>query len=189
MVSFTGVILAGGKSNRMQEKDKGLLIFQHKLLYQHVLQRFYPQVNYLFISANRNINHYESSGFPVITDSIPYYPGPLAGMLSGLYHSQTEWVAFCACDMPFIPINYVKRLWEQRGTAPAVWVKSFIKDHPTLSLVHNSLRNALQIFLLCGERRLKKFLYQQGGHAVIFSDIESVFKNINTPNDLIEKSA
>ncbi|MDZ7276796.1 molybdenum cofactor guanylyltransferase MobA [Pantoea eucrina] len=187
MSTMTGVILAGGQGSRMGGRDKGLIEFQGQPLYQHVLQRFRPQVDSVLISANRNIDRYQVSGCRIITDSIPDYSGPLAGMLSGLQHSETEWVAFCACDTPFIPENMVERLWQQRDDAPAVWVKTIARDHPVLCLLHRSLVDPLETYLLRGERRLIQFLQQQAGHAVLFSEREEAFSNINTPEDLVQE--
>ena len=184
MTAFTGVILAGGQGSRMGGRDKGLIILQGEPLYQHVLRRFRPQVNIVLISANRNIDRYQSSGCQVVTDLLPDYPGPLAGMLSGLRNSKTEWVAFCACDTPWLPKDFVARLWQQRGNAPAVWVRSTQREHPTLALVNRTLADDLEAWLLRGERRLMQFLHEYGGHAVTLLDEESAFRNINTPNDL-----
>lgn len=187
MTAFTGVILAGGQGSRMGGQDKGLLMLQGEPLYQHVLRRFRPQVNIVLISANRNIDRYQASGCQVVTDSLPDYPGPLAGMLSGLRSSKTEWVVFCACDTPWIPNDFVARLWQQRNDAPAVWVKSSQRDHPALALVNRALADDLEAWLLRGERRLMQFLHEHGGHAVAFSDSESAFRNINTPDDLVNE--
>ena len=184
MTAFTGVILAGGQGSRMGGRDKGLLVLQGEPLYQHVLRRFQPQVNIVLISANRNIDRYQSSGCQVVTDLMPDYPGPLAGMLSGLRNSRTEWVAFCACDTPWLPTDFVARLWQQRGDSPAVWVRSTLRDHPALALVNRALADDLEAWLLRGERRLMQFLHEHGGHAVKLSDAESAFRNINTPDDL-----
>lgn len=184
MRTLTGVILAGGQGRRMGGRDKGLIDFQDQPLYQHVLQRFRPQVDSVLISANRNIDRYQVSGCQVITDSITDYSGPLAGMLSGLQHSKTEWVAFCACDTPFIPLNMVERLWQQRADSPAVWVKTIARDHPVLCLLHRRLAKPLEAYLLRGERRLLQFLQHQAGHAVLFPDTEDAFSNINTPEEL-----
>ncbi|XXN63271.1 molybdenum cofactor guanylyltransferase MobA [Enterobacter ludwigii] len=187
MTAFTGVILAGGQGSRMGGQDKGLLMLQGEPLYQHVLRRFRPQVNIVLISANRNIDRYQASGCQVVTDSLPDYPGPLAGMLSGLRQSKTDWVAFCACDTPWIPTDFVARLWHQRGDAPAVWVKSSQRDHPALALVNCALADDLEAWLLRGERRLMQFLHEHGGHAVTLLEAESAFRNINTPDDLVNE--
>lgn len=184
MMAITGVILAGGESRRMGGEDKGLLPLHGQPLYQHVLQRLKPQVAELLISANRNLPHYQLSGVKVINDTLPDFPGPLAGMLSALRVINTEWAVFCACDTPFIPMDYVARLWQHKGAAQAVWVRSTQRDHPTLAMLHRDLAKSLEVYLLRGERRLLQFLHQAGGHAVDFPDDESVFSNINTPDEL-----
>lgn len=189
MTAITGVILAGGQSRRMGGEDKGLLQLHGQPLYQHVLQRLHPQVDQLLISANRNLSQYRLSGVEVISDSLPDFPGPLAGMLSALQAMKTEWAAFCACDTPFIPRDYVTRLCQQKGNAHAVWVRSAQRDHPALALLHRDLAGPLENYLLRGERRLLHFLLQAGGHAVMFPDDESAFSNINTPEELTSLGA
>ncbi|MXP67962.1 molybdenum cofactor guanylyltransferase [Pantoea sp. Aalb] len=186
MKHFTGVLLAGGLGNRMQGSDKGLILLHGKPLYLHVLHRFAPQVNQILISVNRNIKEYQKSGYQVITDSIINYLGPLAGILSGLQYSKTEWIACCTCDTPRIPFNYVENLWLHRlHNAPAVWVKSFKKDHPTLALVNRKLIDPIENWLINNKKRcLIQFFSENGGHAVKFNESESFFQNINTLKDL-----
>ncbi|WP_312142315.1 molybdenum cofactor guanylyltransferase MobA [Pantoea septica] len=184
MTALTGVILAGGQGRRMGGQDKGLVLFRGIPLYQHVLQRLRPQVDIVMISANRNLDRYQSSGYRVISDTLPDYPGPLAGMLSGLQAAQTEWVAFCSCDTPFVPIDYVAQLEQHRAEAPAVWARSAERDHPALALLHRSLEAPLADYLRRGERRLMQFLREQGGHAMTISQDDAAFRNVNTPDDL-----
>jgi len=184
MTALTGVILAGGQGRRMGGQDKGLVLFNGIPLYQHVLQRLRPQVDIVMISANRNLDRYQSGGFAVIPDTLPDYPGPLAGMLSGLLASETEWVVFCSCDTPFVPVDYVQRLWQHKEEALAVWARSSERDHPALALLHRSRAQPLADYLQRGERRLMQFLHEQGGHAVIVHEDEAAFRNVNTPEDL-----
>ncbi|MFS1539938.1 MAG: NTP transferase domain-containing protein [Candidatus Phlomobacter fragariae] len=63
-------MLAGGQAWRMNEGDKGLIQIAGKPLYQYVVSRLLPQVNYLFINANRNITEYQQTGCSVIIDTI-----------------------------------------------------------------------------------------------------------------------
>lgn len=184
MAALTGIILAGGQGRRMGGQDKGLVLFNGIPLYQHVLQRLRPQVDIVMISANRNFDRYQSSGFAVIPDTLPDYPGPLAGMLSGLLAAETEWIVFCSCDTPFVPDDYVQQLWRQREEALTVWARSAERDHPALALLHRSLAQPLANYLQRGERRLMQFLREQGGHAVTLAQDEAAFRNVNTPEDL-----
>ncbi|MBS6059298.1 MAG: molybdenum cofactor guanylyltransferase MobA [Mixta calida] len=182
--AVSGVILAGGRSSRMGGQDKAQLMLQGKPLWQHVWQRLAPQVHDISISANRHLDRYPQDQLRVITDTLPDFPGPLAGMLSALQQVDSPWFAFSACDTPFIPEDYVTRLWQQKQQAPAVWVRSCERDHPALALVSRDILPELTIYLNSGERRVMYFLQSVGGHAVQFDEDERAFVNINMPDEL-----
>ncbi|MBD8169627.1 molybdenum cofactor guanylyltransferase MobA [Erwinia persicina] len=184
-VAITGVILAGGRGSRMGGEDKGLIPWQNKPLYQHVLERLQPQVTTVWINANRNIEVYQQSGFPVISDSLSDFQGPLAGMLSALQKAHTEWVIFTSCDTPCLPEDLTQQLWQHKKEARAVWARTEDRDHPTLALLHRGLAGSLQRYLAGGDRKLLLFLKQAGGHSVLFAHAESAFRNVNCPEDLI----
>ncbi|ELE9707292.1 molybdenum cofactor guanylyltransferase MobA [Enterobacter cloacae] len=179
-----GVVLAGGRATRMGGQDKGLLHLNGKPLWQHVADTLADQVTAMAISANRHIDIYQRSGYPVYQDTLGNYPGPLAGMLSVMQQSLAEWFVFCPCDTPFIPSCLVERLMTFRGVAPVVWVHDGERDHPAITLIHRTLIPALQDYLTDGERRVMVFMRQSGGHSVDFSDWKSAFVNVNTTEDL-----
>lgn len=182
---ITGVILAGGRGSRMGGEDKGLILWQSKPLYQHVLQRLQPQVTTVWINANRNIEIYQQSGLPVISDTLADFPGPLAGMLVALQQVSTEWVIFTSCDTPLLSDNLVDHLWQHKRDALAVWARTTERDHPTLALLHRSLADSLMDYLARGDRKLMLFLEQAGGHSVLFRQSEAAFRNFNHPGDLL----
>ena len=179
-----GVVLAGGRATRMGGKDKGLQLLNGKPLWRHVADTLANQVSAIAISANRHIDIYQRSGFPVYQDNLADYPGPLAGMLSVMQQSKGEWFLFCSCDTPFIPACLVERLVQQRGDFPVVWVHDGERDHPAIALINRSLVPDLQNYLATGERRVMVFMRQSGGHSVDFSDWKSAFVNVNTTEDL-----
>ncbi|HBL7051939.1 TPA: molybdenum cofactor guanylyltransferase MobA [Enterobacter cloacae] len=179
-----GVVLAGGRATRMAGKDKGLQQLNGKPLWQHVADTLADQVSAMAISANRHIDIYQRSGYPVYQDTLGDYAGPLAGMLSVMQQSEAEWFVFCPCDTPFIPSCLVERLVQSRDGAPVVWVHDGERDHPAITLIHRSLVPALQDYLTAGERRVMVFMRQSGGHSVDFSDWKSAFVNVNTTEDL-----
>jgi molybdenum cofactor guanylyltransferase len=181
---ITGVVLAGGRATRMGGKDKGLEALNGKPLWKHVADTLSGQVESIAISANRNIDIYQRSGFTVYQDNLVDYPGPLAGMLSVMQQSQGEWFLFCSCDTPFIPSCLVERMAMQRGESPVVWVHDGERDHPTIALINRTLVPDLQTYLAAGERRVMVFMRQSGGHSVDFSDLKSAFINVNTTEDL-----
>jgi len=52
---ITGLILAGGRAQRMGGIDKGLIPFHRKPLIETTIQRLKAQVGPILINANRNI--------------------------------------------------------------------------------------------------------------------------------------
>ncbi|MGM3173853.1 molybdenum cofactor guanylyltransferase MobA [Dickeya lacustris] len=182
---ITGVILAGGQSSRMGGNDKGLIELEGKPLYQHVIERLMPQIDTLIINANRHHERYQQSGYPVCGDINQAFSGPLSGILTGLKVAQTEWVIFVPCDVPALPHDLVSRLWQQRGDKLAVYATDGIRAHPTLLLIHTSLFHQLNIFLTAGDRKLMLFLASVGAKSVSFADQPMAFRNLNTPEDLV----
>lgn len=185
--AITGVVLAGGKATRMGGKDKGLLELNGQPLWQHVAGKLARQVDTVVISANRNLAVYQASGYPVIQDSLPGFPGPLAGMLAVMQQVNSAWFLFCPCDTPTIPEDLATRLRAGLNDAPAVWVFDGERDHPAIALMHRQLIPFLTDYLASGERRVMVALRQAGGKAVDCSDIQSAFINVNTPEDLARR--
>lgn len=182
--SVTGVILAGGKARRMGGKEKGLQLLKGKPLWLHVALALQTQTDTLTISANRSVDIYAASGLDIYQDLTGDFPGPLAGMLSVMKQSNSDWYLFCPCDTPFIPAILAERLWESIGIAPAAWAHDGERDHPTIVLINRSVVPALEGYLAAGERRVMVFLRQCGGRSVDFGDMKSSFTNVNTLEDL-----
>jgi len=65
---LTGVVLAGGRAERMGGRDKGLLSLAGEPLVAHVIRRLQPQVVEVLIGANRNLDAYRRFGCRVIQD-------------------------------------------------------------------------------------------------------------------------
>ncbi|HID48564.1 MAG TPA: molybdenum cofactor guanylyltransferase MobA, partial [Chromatiales bacterium] len=82
--TITAVILAGGIGRRMGGQDKGLVELDGRPLIEHIIDALKPQVMTILINANRNQYRYASYGYPVITDTLANYQGPLAGFAAGL---------------------------------------------------------------------------------------------------------
>ena len=125
-----------------------------------------------------------SSGYPIITDSLNDFPGPLAGMLSVMHQVEGEGFLFCPCDTPFIPLFLAERLILQKKSSPVVWVHDGERDHPAIALVNRVVISELETYLAAGERRVMVFMRKMGGHSVDFSDVKSAFINVNTLSDL-----
>ena len=183
---ITGVILAGGQARRMGGQDKGLIQLSNRPMIQHVIDRISPQVNSLIINANRNQAEYESFGYPVISDELNGFCGPLAGFSSALDNISTNYLVTTPCDSPFIPKDMVIRLYNamDQNNADISVVQTNNRLQPVFCLLKKSLLSSLNSFLELGERKIDKWFVLHNMIAVDFSDESSAFNNINTQDDL-----
>lgn len=179
----TGLILAGGEGRRMEGKDKGWVELQGLPLVKRAIERVQPQVNQLLISANRNIETYQQLGHTVVKDETPFL-GPLAGILAGLQHIETEYALVVPTDAPLIPDNLVSLLSEHLPK-PLVLCRDHDRLQPLFGLYHHSLAPSIQSFLGNGERKLMKWCEQHEPAIVTIRD-KTAFTNLNTPHDLKE---
>ncbi len=177
----SGVILSGGASRRMGQ-DKGLTPFAGLPLIQHVISRIAPQVEELHINTHRRNEEYRQFGYPLVTDEMADFQGPLAGVLAGLKASRYEWVFTAPCDTPFLPPDLVARLLASATGADLV-VASTERAHATTMLCRRSLAGNLAAALAQGVRRVQDWQAEQRCILVHFDD-EAAFANLNTPEQL-----
>jgi molybdopterin-guanine dinucleotide biosynthesis protein A len=192
------LVLAGGRATRMGGGDKALRPFGGTTLLDHVLARMAGQGGPLVLTANGDAAHLARFGRPVLPDSVPDHPGPLAGVLAGM-----EWVAANApgtadlvtvpTDSPFLPTDLVDRLIQARNAAGAeiACAASAGQAHPVVGLWPVRLA-----------RLLRRALVEEGLHRVdrwtarfalvhVRFPTEPVdpFLNVNTPDDLASAEA
>lgn len=179
---ITGLVLAGGQGRRMGGADKGLQVHAGRALAEGALARLAPQVGALMVSANRHLDDYAAFGAPVITDTLPDHPGPLAGMLAGLQAMRTDWLAVVPCDVPGFPLDLVPRLASKVSGVHAAFART-TRPHPVFCLLHRSLQPALARDIAAGQRRVNDWMAAQGAIEVLF-DEEAAFANLNTLAEL-----
>jgi molybdopterin-guanine dinucleotide biosynthesis protein A len=188
--AITGLILAGGRGQRLGGVDKGLQPWRGRPLVDHVLARLAPQVRETTISANRNAPAYASRVPRVLADTSDDFPGPLAGILAGLRAATTPWLAVVPCDCPCLPTDLVERLAQGLGDGAGAVVQ---RDHgggvlrlePVCCLLSTTLAEDLARYLAGGGRKVEGWLARHAA-PVLFdrADDAAAFANINTPADL-----
>ena len=183
--AVSGVVLAGGRGQRMGGADKGLLLLKGQPLVTHVLNRLQPQVSSLSINANRNLEIYAAFGYPLLADSTDDFPGPLAGLQAGLAHTIHPWVVSVPCDAPFFPLDLVLRLQQAafRACAKVAVARTPEGIQPVFCLANRDLLPHLSQFLAAGERRVGAWLQAMKAIEVDF-DESAAFSNLNTSDQL-----
>ncbi|HYZ63553.1 MAG TPA: molybdenum cofactor guanylyltransferase MobA [Acetobacteraceae bacterium] len=185
-----GVILAGGLARRMGGGDKGMRLVGGQTVLARVLERLSPQVARVIINANGDPARFAPLGLPVVADTMPGNPGPLAGVLAGLDWAaanapEAGWIVTVPGDAPFLPRDLVRRLHEARGQAEMACASSGGRTHPVIALWPLALRDDLRRALAAGSNKVGAFTERHGA-ALAEWPAEPVdpFFNVNTPEDL-----
>lgn len=186
MKDVTGVILAGGVGRRMGGVDKGLVELRGRPLVAWVLERLAPQVGELLINANQNLERYRGLGYPVVSDQITGFAGPLAGLHTGMSSARGAFVLMVPCDSPFLPTDLARRLYTALTDADAelAVAKTGTQAHPVFALTRTSLLPHLTAFLERGGRTVYAWYDALKVVEVAFDDQERAFTNINTTDEL-----
>lgn len=186
--AIAGVILAGGRGQRLGGVDKGLAPFRGRPLIEYAIAALRPQVSCLMISANRNQQTYAAYGFPVIADTRADYCGPLAGILSALHAADKPFLLSVPCDAPALSPVLVERLAAALAGADAGVSVAFCdgKMQPVFCLMRCTLAESLQEYLHEGGRTVGQWMRRQQAVMADFSDTPEAFENINT-REILER--
>ena len=195
----TALLLCGGRATRMGGVDKPLQPFLGRPLVEHVLARIAPQTDgRVLISANRHLDAYRRLGHPVLEDSLPDFPGPLAGILAGLAamtagQASDGWLLVVSGDSPWLPEDLLARLAAGLGpdkTAAMALGREApgepLRSQPLASLIHAGHRTSLAAALRAGERRVEGWLAGLPLARVAFDrpGDDHAFANINDRSEL-----
>jgi molybdopterin-guanine dinucleotide biosynthesis protein A len=182
---ITGLILAGGLGSRMGGIDKGLQQLKGKPLVAHVIDRLKPQVDTLLVSANRNIDTYAAFGYPVVTDRIDGFAGPLAGLHAGLTACTTALLVCVPCDSPFLPTDLVSCLRKALSGQNADIALPMTRDglQPVFAVMRREVLPSLSDYLAAGRHRMQDWCKQLRLTVLQFPD-EQAFANANSREDL-----
>ena len=187
---ITGLILAGGRAQRMGGIDKGLVPFMGKPLIEHAINRLIPQVGPILINANRNHDQYARYGYPVIADIHADFAGPLAGFAAGLKQCKTEYLLSVPCDSPLYPFDLARRMFDTLLGTQSDLVYASSKDasgtvwaQPVFCLMRRDSLQSLLSFLGNEGRKIDRWFGELRTSTVVFEN-EADFANTNTPDEL-----
>jgi molybdopterin-guanine dinucleotide biosynthesis protein A len=158
-------------------------------LIERVIDRTRPQVQSLVLNVNGDTQRFADLQLEVVQDSIPGFPGPLAGVLAGMDWAAEqghEWLISVAADTPFFPEDLVARLSQSDSPVTLAATPDPIRGRlpqPTFGRWRVDRRDDLRASLLAGVRKIRQWTQAQGETLILFD--EDDFFNINTPEDLV----
>jgi molybdopterin-guanine dinucleotide biosynthesis protein A len=192
---IVGVILAGGRAQRMGGGDKGLHRVGGTTILARVIERVRPQVGALVLNANGDPARFAAFGLPVVPDSVPDFAGPLAGILAGLdwaaaHHPQARYIVSAPGDGPFLPRDLVQRLAAALASEDAeiAMAASGRQSYPVVGLWPLALRDNLRRALT--QENVHKIDAWTARFRLAIADFPGApvdpFFNANTPEQLTE---
>lgn len=190
--AIAGVVLAGGRSQRMGRDKAGVMLGTESLL-RHALTRLSQQAFPIAVNADA-----AAEDVPVVSDRFPGKAGPMAGIHAAMVYAaglpSITHVVTVSVDCPFFPADLVARLAAavERPSQIAI-AASEGRSHPVFGLWPVTLAADLEAWIATDEkRRVRDFLLRHDVTEVAFplhptrASLLDPFFNINTPDDLVE---
>lgn len=182
----TAVILAGGRSTRMQS-NKALLPYRGGRFIEAIhrlLRSMFAEV----ILVTNNPEQYEFLPCRKVPD-IYEGMGVLAGIHSGLFHSGSPAIFAVACDMPYMKESLIRYMVSRADAGGVLIPESPGGIEPLHAIYGKNCLDSIEATLLSGQRRIVSFFERTTVtrvpvDQVAFFDPSFVsFININTPRD------
>jgi molybdopterin-guanine dinucleotide biosynthesis protein A len=195
----TVLILAGGKSQRFQSRDKCFITLNSKPLIQHAIDNVSSVTDEIIVAARdtqqgEQIRKRIPNKVVLVFDSLKGF-GPLAGVLTGLEKASSLYLLVVGCDMPFLDRSVVEFLFEvaEQGNYDAVvprWENGMVeplhavyKKEPMLAAVKDTIKKGNgKMFTVLSQLENVHFV-AMGKIREIDHELKTV-RNINTPYDL-----
>lgn len=178
-----GLVLAGGKSTRMQT-DKGSLQYhgttQREYLY-HMLSQYCQKV---FVSTSREQTAGLEGKFPLIEDRFLGL-GPMGGILSALQRAPDKAWMVVACDLPFLSATTITTLMQRRDATKTATAFRNAEDQlpePLAAIWEPRSYSVLLQFLSQGYTCPRKVLMNTDAVLLQASDAQEL-RNVNSPEE------
>ena len=194
--SFAVVILAGGKSSRMNGVNKAFLDINNQKLINIILCKFKNLKLPIAINANQHIIKFKQLNKNVIKDKNYVGLGPLSGVYTAMNWTKTQglnWVLTLPCDVPFFPNDIFFKVEEKiKKIDKNIKIVSFSsneKKHSIISAWSLCLKKDLKFALENGVRKVDTFASQFKNENLNYSfDSKSLdpFFNINSENEIVK---
>lgn len=179
-----GLVLAGGRSTRMQQ-DKAALAYHGRTQLEWAMGLIAPFVERAFVSVRPDQTQDPARAkFAQIVDTHSDL-GPIAGITAAqAAHPDLAWLVL-ACDLPFLDAATLKHLvWARDADKPATAYRSSHDGlpEPLCAIYEPSSREALLAYIATGKNCPRKFLIRSEAH-LIEEPNPRALDNVNTPEE------
>ena len=181
---LTGLILAGGKSERMGA-DKGLVRYRNKPHRFWLADLIAPRCERVFISVNHAQEQVNAAQYAYVVDAPAYADnGPIGGLMSAsaAHGADAAWLVI-SCDLPYFDAAALTALVAARDTTRAA--TAFINPEinmpePLITIYEPAFMRGLAGAFAAGARSLRRLLAQADTHLIHPQDPRWIV-SANTP--------
>ncbi|BAQ61547.1 molybdopterin-guanine dinucleotide biosynthesis protein MobA [Geminocystis sp. NIES-3708] len=180
------LILAGGKSSRMQ-KDKALLDINGKPLLTniyHIAEQCTDQV-YIITPWQDKYRPILPVDCNFITES-SYFQGGLIAFFEALNYINSDWILLLACDLPFLTVDDLKNWINTLGNISENTIAFLPKNDKgwecLCGFYRRNCQDSLQKSIQTGNRSFQQWLNQENVKELVVKNKQILF-NCNTPKD------
>jgi len=185
----TGVVLAGGKSLRMGQDKRYLVVGEQTLLERGlgVLRRIFQEVLVVIAQDSPPLE----IDARVVRDLVPDC-GSLGGIYTGLTQATTPYIFVTACDMPFLNQAVITQFTNRINTADIVMARLAARIHPMHALYSKGCLPAMEQMIVARQLKIRELVSHASLRVqyVTEADLLTIdptwrsFYNVNTPADL-----
>lgn len=179
-----GLVLAGGRSSRMQ-RDKATLAYHGRTQLEWAMDLITPFVERAFVSVRPDQKSDPARAkFAQIVDTADNL-GPIAGIMAAqAAHPDAAWLVL-ACDLPFLDAATLKHLiWARQEDKPATAYRSSHDGlpEPLCAIYEPASREPIAAYVATGKNCPRKFLIRSEAH-LIEEPNPRALDNVNTPEE------
>lgn len=188
-IDVTGVLLAGGKSRRMGEDKRYLVVGEQTLLERglSVLRAIFRDVLVVIAQDSPPLD----VDVRVVQDLVPDC-GSLGGLYTGLMQATTPHTFVVACDMPFLDPAVIAQFTNRGASADIVMAKLSAQLHPMHALYGKRCLPIVEQMIQARQLKIQEMVSQSSLRVryVTEADLLGIdpsgrsFQNVNTPADL-----
>jgi molybdopterin-guanine dinucleotide biosynthesis protein A len=189
MTPITGIVLAGGKSQRMGQ-DKAMILWRGKALINWVIDAIKPLCHEVIVSSN-TLGH-QFNGFQVVSDTFKDI-GPIAGIEAGLRAATYPTTIIVSCDTPLLPTELFSFILSKHTDFQISLAAHDGINEPMIGVFSKEVYHYFHDSIIRGEYKPPSVIKTTKWQNVNISREMSfysnnMFRNFNLPEDLIDNS-
>lgn len=184
-MEISALVLAGGKSSRMNGNNKAFLKYKNKTFIENILEVL-DEFNKIYISVD-NKEKYKDLDYELIEDEFKEI-GPIGGIYSSLKVIREDYIFVTACDMPKISKELIDVLKENltKEDKCVVFKDENEKIYPIGSIFSKESLPFIEEMIYSNNYKLSNLVKKLNGKIISLKDFNLDKECLRNINDIKE---